>query len=512
MPRTTARRSATAEIEDYEYRGTRPRSYQVGMRDALAPRIEGGRLTGPAIPRVFCSWHRRSRKTGGVIGLVFVPWMILKPGQYIHILPDGVQARRVVWQNEDFQALFPSLGEGTTTRNDTEMVVTMRVPRWVVQTPEGPVKIHDGGISRYYLVGADDRKSIDKIRGMNPRGLAIDECGWTDLMALLRVSEPALKVNRGWLWMGTTPPEVYNEAVHREYLRMQEAPGCYVSTVRATDSRADAEGEDGSPIVTADDIAAYAAVHGHSAAAREFMCSWDAADVSGSIYGDWMREARDKGHVGQYPHAPGQPVGVFTDIGSDNLTTILFYQQHAGEIWFIDYHASAGSSPEKTAGVIMSKPYRYGRMVLPHDAGHHRYESSNISVEDQLRSRLSFEIVVGNKVDNRWTGIYRVREMFPRFRFHEPALGVKPADGIPSFLESMEKYAEKVDGGRRTGQVLHPFSDGPDALRTGIQEWREGMSAWDDRAIRQERTIRNYNVLEGRGNRDQSAAMPRWAA
>lgn len=476
----------------------------------MSPRLVDGRPV-PRVRRVFCDWHRGSQKTGGVIELVFAPWMCLRPGQYIHILPNGVQARRVVWQNEVFQGLFPSFGEGETSRNDTEMVVTMRVPRWAVKLPDGAeLVVHEGGVSRYYLVGADDRAAVDRIRGMDPMGMAVDEAGWTNLKDILEVMEPRLEINRGWLAILTTPPSVYNEWVHEEYVRMMGDEGSFVSKVTALETFADREGEDGRRIVTDEMIARYRATHGEAACRREFFCEWDAASVSGSIYGDWMKQARDQGRIGEFPHVAGKSVGVFADIGSDNLTTLLFYQQDGSEIRFVDYHAETGASPEKLVAAMMARPYRYGRLVLPHDAGHHRFEAGNISVEDQVRPRLNCEVVVGNKIDSRWTGIYRVREMFSRFRFHEPALGRKPADGVPSFLESMEKYAERTDeSGRGTGQIKHEFSDGPDALRTGIQEWREGMSVWDDARTRQERTVRNYNVLEGR---PRELVRPRWAA
>jgi phage terminase large subunit len=156
MARPSARRLSRPSV-DLPYRFT-PRSYQLPAFQAL----ERG------CKRVVTIWHRKAGKD--LFALIWtICKMVQRSGLYLHTFPDGVQARRVIWDGftvdgTPFLDFFPP--EIVLERNETEMSI-----RTIAK---------DGGMSIYQLVGTD---KPDRLRGPNPVGVIFSEYSYQDPQA-----------------------------------------------------------------------------------------------------------------------------------------------------------------------------------------------------------------------------------------------------------------------------------------------------------------------------------------
>ena len=100
---------------------------------------------------------------------------------------------------------------------------------------------------------------------------------------------------------------------------------------------------------------------------QEYECSFEAA-ILGAFYGKELREADDEGRITAVEYQFELPVHTAWDLGYRDDTAIWFYQVIAGEIHVIDYFAISGANIAELAEIIKSKPYKYGKHYLPHDA------------------------------------------------------------------------------------------------------------------------------------------------
>jgi phage terminase large subunit len=209
---------------------------------------------------------------------------------------------------------------------------------------------------------------------------------------------------------------------------------------------------------------------------QEYYCSFEGY-TEGTIYGDCIKKARGDGRIGRVPYDPNRPVGVCMDIGRSDPLSICFFQVHGSEIRWIDYYAARGSDTNQCVSFLHSKPYHYGRVILPHDARASDFNAPD-SIEYKMRKAMRCPVDVNEKVTNRQVGIDLVRAKFPRFVFDEVACSRAPTPTLPSLLDSLGNYRygwseERQDN---SGPPIHDqFSHGADAIRCGMEGWKEGM-------------------------------------
>jgi hypothetical protein len=397
--------------------------------------------------------------------------MVLRPGNYWHIFPFAVQARRAIFQEEvSFFDRIPPQWEKTP--NSTEMFWTLRIPG-------------TDRLCRYYLLGADDMATVSRLVGSNPLGVTYSEAAQIDpsVRALVR---PALAANGGWeLYQGTPRGKNW---FYQLYLMALKEPDWFADFLTADHCFRDAVipedacwqpdiPEDGSPVISPAEIDADRRSNiAEEWIQQEYYCSFEGYQV-GTIYGDLIRVARAEGRIGRVPYDPAKAVGVMLDIGRTDLTAIWFYQVHGSEIRFIDYWAARGETAGSTIRFLKeNRPYHYGRIVLPHDAKEQRYQTSQ-SVSDEFQDLFRCDVVVADRLGVQ-VGISTVRKMFPRFIFDEAKCSTEHGPNVPSGLDSLGNYHRKWDEDRKDYAIepVHDqYSHGADALRTGMAVWQEGL-------------------------------------
>lgn len=387
--------------------------------------------------------HRRAGKDRSWLAITLEA-MLERVGVYFHVFPSLNQGRRDLWDNivldtsdgversVKMMSMFPP--ELVSKINETEMSVTLI----------------NGSV--WQIMGADSQEAVERLRGPNPLGIVFSEysfmlpSAWTTL-------EPVLMENGGWAAFIYTPKDeghglrLYNYAL--------ESKDWFCERLTIADTLRDAEGEDRTSVIKEEDIDELrkAGVREEDIQ-REYYCSFKGF-LHGTIYGDLVALARMESRLTRAPYTVNLPVGTCWDIGVSDATAIWFYQRVGQQIIFIDYLEETQKGAQYYGHLLKeSKPYMYGRMILPHDA--------KWSAEDYFSSVGFRGIDVARKIPVQ-SGIDSVRQLFSRFVFDE----IKCARGI----ECLEKYAREWDEVTKSFRVAprhDEYSHGADALRYGV--------------------------------------------
>jgi hypothetical protein len=212
------------------------------------------------IRRFFLAWHRRAGKD--VFGLDFARERLLeRVGNYWHLFPFHVQARRAIWKGIDARTgqrfidrAFPK--SMRASENDTEMSITFK----------------NGSV--WQMLGSD---KYDNAVGANPAGILFSEWALCNPMAW-DYFRPILVENKGWAAFITT----FRGRNHawRQYKQIESAPGWFANIRTIEQTRRN----DGSFIVTKEDVEKEIREGMSPQLARqEFYCDPDAA-TAGAIF------------------------------------------------------------------------------------------------------------------------------------------------------------------------------------------------------------------------------------
>jgi phage terminase large subunit len=383
------------------------RSYQREIRDA--------RQRG--CNRFCCVFHRRGGKDRTFLGFT-AEEMLKRKGTYFHILPSLNQARRDVWDNmgDDGVRFRDIIGPKrlVANYNETEMQITYKM----------------GSI--WQLMGADDERAIARLRGPNPVGLVFSEFGDMLIDAWDTLS-PVLAENGGWAAFIYTPPKKLpaccvkgdprenrcrgNHAKHL-YTFARGNPSWFCSLKTVDDTRRDADGESGGPVITPEVIAEELVEKGQRHVNREFKCNFD-TPVEGSYYGELITQAEKDGRIGFVPTALASPVHLAWDLGSRAITMAVGAFQLVGqEIRWINAWSEVGRGiPTYVHEIREGNRYTFGRVFVPHDARTHEIGSGKTRVE-VLRGLGFRDITVVQKLGPS-DGISTAQRLFPRMWFNQ---------------------------------------------------------------------------------------------
>lgn len=448
-----------------------PRSYQ----QRVMAHMDGGGL------RAVTVWHRRSGKDLTWLNQIIKQAVTASHcGTYLHIFPKLTQGRRDLWDAKSspssggipFRAHFPP--DLVLEASETEMQITLKpMPH---QSPQ-PIS---AGRGRKKLVGSifqvmgTDKDSIENLRGINATGVVFSEYADQNPEAWSNIIEPVLLENGGWAAFDFTP-----KGKNHAYELFRSAgldPQWFCERLTIDDTRRDAPGESGEPVITPQQIEALRARGvAEEVLQQEYYTSFEGY-LHGTIYGDMLAQARKDGRIGKVPYVSQLPVGTMWDIGRKDPTAIWFYQVVGSEIRFIDYYANAMKGADHYVKICREKPYLYGKVILPHDGVTKGYTATE-STQDYLQRTLCRRVVVSEKLSLQ-NGIDATRRMFSRFYFDEQHCDVAPSPGMASGLSALGNYHRSWNEILQdySGEPVHDLhSHGADALRTGMTGWEEGL-------------------------------------
>ena len=367
--------------------------------------------------------HRRAGKTVAAVNDIIRAAMFAKSPNplYGYCAPYRSQAKSVAWDYFKFYA-------APVTRDVNESELT--------------VELVNGAKIR--LFGADN---ADAMRGLGFDGLYLDEYGDFRPSVFGNVLRPSLSDKTGWCVFGGTPKgrnqfwDIYETATRlpSEWFLLRLP----AST---------------SGILPATELAAARAQLAEDQYLQEYETSFQAA-ILGAFFGKEMREAEQQGRICQVPYDTNYPVYTAWDLGYRDDTAIWFYQIGRGEIRVIDFHAVSGADIYDIADTVMSKPYRYARHYLPHDARAKSLQTGK-SIIEQLATHLDVAKLAVVPDIGVQSGIQAVRMILPRVWFD----GEKCREGIEALRQYQREYDEDKKAYRQSPR--HDWTSHPsDAFR-----------------------------------------------
>ena len=359
----------------------RPRKYQIPLFKAFDAGIKRG----------VCCWHRRAGKDKCGLNL-FIREMFKRKGQYYHLFPTARQARKAIWDGIDKDGLkvmdhFPK--EVIVSKNETDMKVTLT----------------NGSI--YQLVGTD--MGLDWLVGTNPVGLLFSEYPIMSPKAwdFLR---PIIRENDG-IALFVYTPRGQNHG-HRMFEMAQNNDQWFCSKLTVEDTRRDSEGEDGSRVVSADDLEEERREGmDEQMIQQEYYCSFHAA-IPGAYFAKEMTRMETDGRIGRVPWEPKLRTSTYWDLGIDDSMSVVFAQQHGQEVRIIDYYEASGEGLPHFISEIKSKPYSYDSHHAPWDIEVRELTTGKTRRETARSLGINFR--TGKKVNKKEEAIEQARQLLSR--------------------------------------------------------------------------------------------------
>ncbi len=315
----------------------RPRPWQLDVLEAR----EGG------IKRGAIAVHRRAGKTDLELNMGAIE-AHKQPGNYLHLFPNAVQARKAIWRGVDkkgrrfIDRTFPA--EIRRTTRDAEMIV----------------EFLNG--STWQLAGVDNPSALV---GGNYRGVVLDEAALYPDSEAWDYLRPVLAENGGWMFAISTfrGRNWFYDLYHTN----KSNPEWYTAHLDADQTHE----WDGSALISAKDIDAERKAGMSDAMVRQEFYLDTTAAFSGAYY---QRQVADlQAHrAGDHPHDPSQPVYVAFDLGfADHCVAVFFQVQNPNKTVILASQAWQFTPANEIVGEI-KQTYPWGRnlqlCVLPHDA------------------------------------------------------------------------------------------------------------------------------------------------
>jgi phage terminase large subunit len=401
-------------------------------------------VTLPYVPRgAFKAFHKRPHR-----------WACLvahrRAGKTVAAINDIVRAAALC------KSAMPLFGYVAPYRSQAKAVVWDYLKRYaeplikVSNESELQIELHNG--SRIKLFGADN---ADAMRGLGFDGLYLDEYGDFKPSIWGNILRPALSDKQGWCVFGGTPKG--KNQFWQIYQTASKSPNeWFLLRLPASTSGLLPESE----------LAAARAQLSEDQYLQEMECSFEAA-ILGAFYGTEMREATEQGRITPVDYDKSLPVHTAWDLGFRDDTAIWWYQVIRGELHILEYYGVSGANISDLAAVIKSKPYKYGKHYLPHDARAKTLAAAGKSVIEQLAEYLGINnmaIVPDLGVQD---GIQAVRQVLPRCWFD----AVKCEDGIEALRQYQREYDEDKKAFRE--RPRHDWCSHPaDAFRMLAVAWR----------------------------------------
>jgi len=383
--------------------------------------------------------HRRAGKTvsciNDLIRRAFVDGK--ENGRYAYIAPYHSQAKSIAW---DYLLRYTI--DVRVTANASEL--------WV--------ELLNG--ARIRLFGADN---ADALRGLYLDGVILDEYADMKPRVWGEIIRPLLADRRGWaVFIGT--PKGHN-SFYEIWKTANASDKWFAASVRASTSGLlpQEELEDAKRGMTDDQYE------------QEFECSFEAA-ILGAYYGKELKALEDQGRITKVEYDRTLPVFTAWDLGYHDDTAIWFYQVTHTEIHVIDFYSGSGLAIEDYANAVKSKPYKYGRHYLPHDARAKTLASGGKSVIEQLAMHLGISnlaIVPSLSVQD---GIQAARVMLPKVWFDK--------ENCEDAVELLKQYQREWDEDKKTfrDKPRHDYtSHAADGFRMLAVSWKENKAKTEEK-------------------------------
>ena len=393
--------------------------------------------------------HRRFGKTVMCINHLIKSAMTSKnhAPRYAYIAPTYSQAKKIAF---DYLKYYTKSIPGTKY-NETELRCDLvNGARIMLLSSENP----------------------DSIRGIYLDGCIIDETAQINPTLINEVITPALSDRKGFMILVGTPKGMAN-LFYDYYQKAQSDPKWFLYKAKASETG----------IVDKEELDAALAVMGSQKYAQEFECSF-IGNIQGSIYGDIIASLDDKKQITRVPIDPGYPVNTAWDLGYNDQTAIIFFQQVGHQIHIVDYYENKNEAFPHYAQVIKEKDYVIENNYGPHDLEQTEFGSGKTRREVAYQLGLRFKIAPRMAIED---GIHAVKMVLPRCFID--------VDNCGPLVNALRHYHRKFSDKERVYKIkpVHDWSShAADAMRTlatGLNEIKFNNK------VRQTNVDTNYKVL-----------------
>jgi hypothetical protein len=353
-----------------------------------------------------------------------------KRPRFAYIAPQLKQAKKIAWE------YLKEYTEGITEK-------TSESELWVRLLNNG---------AEICIYGADNP---DSFRGQYFDGVVLDEYGDMSPSVWGKIILPTLADRRGWaVFIGTFKGKNHFYKIHRRSQGLDLAPGedadyfkknWYSLVLKASETH----------ILTAEELALQRAEQDEEEYQQEYECNPNAA-VKGTYYSKILAGMDDQINSPQADWDPEFPVSVFCDLGIGDSTALWFLQSRPDGYALIDYEEGTGKALTHYYELFRSKPYKYDKIWLPHDARAKTLQTGRSTIEQILEEDEADPFPRFDRTDN---GVF-IRIV--------PKLGLN--DGIAAVRKILLKcwFSRKAEAG-------------VECLRAYKREWDEDKQVFREK-------------------------------
>ncbi len=394
--------------------------------------------------RLFILMPRRSGKDILAFNTIMLPEIFQHIGTYYYIFPTYSQAKKAIWDGitiEGKQMLDYIPKETVVSKNSQEL----------------KIKFINGSILQF--IGADN---CDSLRGTNPRGVIFSEYAsqkhpevWDKIIL------PILGANKGWAVFLSTPRG--KNHFYDLYQTALKLPFWFVYSLTLDDTKH----------IDEDEMNNIRIVSPEDTILQEYYCSFEAG-AEGAYYAKDIDKMHKDKRITQVPWDPAHKVHTAWDLGINNPTCVIYFQEVGKAIHIIDYLQISGSSIPIIAKEVLSKPYLYGYHFPPHDIMVTSDQTGLTRREAYYDLGIDFSDAYNIPVDD---GIEQVKLNLPKMWIDK----IKCA----TLIKALENYRQEWDSrrGRYRNKPLHDkYSDGADAMRylcIALPKTKDGLTKDD---------------------------------
>jgi phage terminase large subunit len=304
-------------------------------------------------------------------------------GTYYYLLPDAVQARRVMFDGKT------NNGQRIIDFIPQELIKSINIQQMKITLVNDSI-IQFVGSERY-----------DSLRGTNPVGCVFSEAAYSHPQAYPTLSS-ILLANGGFVIFISTP---FGENHFYKLFEIAKANPdewfSYFLTARETGhiTHEQIEREILTGVISPD------------MAEQEYYCSFSIGAI-GAYYAKYLNRMELNNQIGTIDWEPNFPVHSSWDLGVRDQTCILLFQCIGRQINIIDMYQNSDVGLEHYINVLQSKPYTWGKHIAPHDIKVREFTSGGISRIDKA-AQLGFKFVIAPNL-TVIDGIESVRTTLPR--------------------------------------------------------------------------------------------------
>ena len=373
--------------------------------------------------------HRRFGKTVMLINHLIKSCMTNNNHQprFAYIAPTYSQAKKIAWDYlKHYTKNLPN-----TKYNETEL----------------RADFFNG--SRIQLLSSENP---DSIRGIYLDGAVIDEASQVSRELVDEVIRPALSDRKGWMSLCGTPKGM-NNIFYDMYQKAQSTKDWFLYTARASETK----------LVDDDELKAALSVMGQATYNQEFECSF-IGNVKGSIYGELITKLEDEKRIARVPHDPSYTVNTAWDLGYNDSTAILFYQNVGHAINIIDSYENNNKAFPHYAQILKEKDYTYGEHIGPHDLDQTDFATGRTRREVAYQLGLRFKIAPKLSIED---GIHAVKMLLPRCYID--------VDNCKKFINALRHYhrrykeKDRMYSAKPNHDWSSHFNDALRCLATGME-------------------------------------------